>query len=87
MSPTRVASDIVMQSFSETWTSYGYLKAVLEVEQTAAMRERFILLYTNKDQLRRRSQVQNEEGLWDIEHMDVGSLEVSLVHDFESALK
>jgi len=87
MKPTRIASDIVMQSFSETWTSYGYLKAVLEVEQTAAVRERFILLYTNKDQLRRRSQVQNEEGLWDIEHMDVGSLELSLVHDFESALK
>jgi len=76
---TRIISDLSTTSHAETWRSYGYLKSVIEVEQTDIDAEAFLLVYTRASDLRKKSIVEDSSGAWEIKHMEVGSVEVAVV--------
>lgn len=76
---TRIITNLSADSHAETWSNYGYLKSVIEVEQTGIDSEAMLLIYTRADDLRRSSTVEDSSGSWEIKHMEVGSLEVTVV--------
>ncbi len=76
---TRVISNMSAQSHAETWSTYGYLKSVIEVEQSSVDYEALLLVYTRAEDLRKTSTVEDSSGAWEIEHMEIGSLEVTVV--------
>lgn len=76
---TRIISNIDARFHAETWTSYGYLKAVIEVEQTGIDAERFLLLYTRADDLRTSTTIEDSSGSLEIDHMEIGTIEVAVV--------
>jgi hypothetical protein len=76
---TRIISNMSAQSHAETWSTYGYLKSVIEVEQSSVDYEALLLVYTRAEDLRQTSTVEDSSGAWEIEHMEVGSLEVAVV--------
>lgn len=76
---TRIITNLSAESHAETWSTYGYLKSVIEVDQTGIDAEAMLLVYTRADDLRRSSTVEDSSGRWEIKHMEVGSLEVTVV--------
>ena len=76
---TRIITNLSAESHAETWSNYGYLKSVIEVDQTGIDAEVMLLVYTRADDLRRSSTVEDSSGSWEIKHMEVGSLEVTVV--------
>lgn len=75
---TRVISDISATSHAETWSSYGYLKSVIEVKQTDVDAETMLLVYTRAKDLRTVSVVEDSSGSWEVKHMEIGSLELEI---------
>lgn len=76
---TRIISNMSAKSHAETWSTYGYLKSVIEVEQSTVDYEALLLVYTRAEDLRQTSTVEDSSGAWEIEHMEIGSLEVAVV--------
>lgn len=76
---TRIITNLSAESHAETWSAYGYLKSVIEVDQTGIDAETLLLVYTRADDLRRSSTVEDSSGSWEIKHMEIGSLEVTAV--------
>ena len=76
---TRIITNLSAESHAETWSNYGYLKSVIEVDQTGIDGEALLLVYTRAADLRRSSTVEDSSGSWEIKHMEVGSLEVTVV--------
>lgn len=78
---TRILSQLSSDSHAETWSSYGYLKSVIEVEQSEIDYDAFLLVYTRASDLRRVSTIEDSSGAWEIKHMEIGSLEVAVVEN------
>jgi Maltose operon periplasmic protein precursor (MalM) len=82
----RIISNLSMQANKETWSSYGFLKAVIEVDQTELNADRFLLIYTSKEDLRRYTVIDDVQSPWQIKHMEVGAVEVEVVAESLSQL-
>jgi len=74
----RIISELDSESHAETWSSYGYLKSVIEVQQQQIDAEALILVYTRARDLRRVTTIEDSSGRWEIKHMEVGSLEFEI---------
>jgi hypothetical protein len=75
----RIISNLSMQANEETWRSYGFLKAVIDVDQTEIDADRFLLIYTSRDDLRRYTVIDDAQNPWQIKHMEVGAVEVEII--------
>ena len=78
---TRILSQLSSDSHAETWSTYGYLKSVIEVEQGEIDYDAFLLVYTRASDLRQVSTIEDSSGAWEIKHMEIGSLEVAVVEN------
>lgn len=78
--PLRIVSEPVLSYQPETWSSYGYLEGVFEVEREHDAGEHFVLLNTTRQSLKTVSEVEAEHGMLQIEHMGIGEFGVKALY-------
>jgi len=78
--PLRIISDPVLKYVPETWSGYGYLEGIFEIERSEALEEVFVLLNTTKNYLKTVSHVEGEFGLLQVEHMTTGEFGVKALY-------
>lgn len=77
--PLRIITGPLLKYVPETWSKYGYLQGIFEIDQTRDNEEAYLLVKTSKDVLKTSSTVVSEEETITIEHMDFGSFEVEIL--------
>ncbi len=82
--PLRIIADPLFHFEPETWTRYGFLEGVFEIESSLEEGERFLLVSTTPDYLRRVSVFESDEESVEIRHMDTGSFQVDILEEDES---
>jgi len=82
--PLRIIVDPLLKFEPETWTRYGYLEGIFRIERNdEEAGERFLLITTTPDALKRASVYQSDDQDVEITHMDFGSFEVEVVTEAE----
>ncbi len=77
--PVRLIRDIAYRYVEETWTNYGYLEGLFEVNrETENNPEAFMLLSTSSASLRKMSVFKFEDDYLQVQHMPTGSVAVEL---------
>ena len=72
--PLRVITDAVLAYTPETWSDYGYLQGIFEVDRTNEKEEEYLLVFTTRDSLRQESVYDHPEASIRVKHMRTGSL-------------
>ena len=83
LQPLRIISNPVLEYTPESWSDYGYLQGVFEVERPEGLEEMFVMLNTTRDVLGKISRYEHPEGAIDIRHMKHGELGVKAVYPGE----
>lgn len=79
LQPLRIIANPVLEFTPESWSNYGFLQGVFEVDRTEDREEVYVLLNTTKDALNKLSQYDYDEGRIVIQHMKYGELGVKAV--------
>lgn len=79
LQPLRIIANPVLEFTPESWSNYGYLQGVFEVDRTEGREEVYALLNTTRDALKKASQYDYEAGRITIRHMKFGELGVKAV--------
>jgi hypothetical protein len=77
--PLRIIADPILDYTPETWSNYGYLQGVFEIDRKEGSEEVYVMLNTTKDHLRKVSLYEAEGGV-EIRHMRYGELGVKALY-------
>ncbi|GEM_PF-1498984 len=79
LKPLRIIADPILDYTPETWSNYGYLQGVFEVDRKEGGEEVYVMLNTTRDHLRKVSLYEAEGGV-EIRHMRYGELGVKALY-------
>ena len=77
--PTRYVTDAVVEYHEETWNRYAHLEGRIQIKPS--YKERFVLVFTTEEDLKRVTQQKKELALLaEHEHSKLGSVEVRIIY-------
>jgi hypothetical protein len=77
--PLRIFTGPLLKYHPETWIAHGFLEGFFQIDSTKKGAERYLLVNTTREILQQESSIEDENGLTEIEHMEIGTLELTLV--------
>lgn len=79
--PLRIFTGPLLKYHSETWLAHGYLEGFFQLDPTKKGKERYLLVNTTRDILKQESNIEDEDGLTIIQHMEIGTIELELLDE------
>lgn len=77
--PLRILRDADFDFAGETWSSYGFLQGIFRISrESEGAEERFILIHTDRNALKKSSYFESGDGFMQVNHMPTGSVSIEL---------